>query len=75
MRGDVTTNGIEGVFSHFRRTMVGTYHKCDVAHLDRYLQMFAFRWNTRKDGEAPRMNRLLVGTQGRNITYKALIGK
>lgn len=73
VRGDVTTNGIEGVFSHFRRTMVGTYHKCDVAHLDRYLQMFAFRWNSRTDGESDRMNALLRSTQGRYISYKTLI--
>ena len=75
VQGDVTTNSIEGVFSHFRRTMVGTYHKCDAAHLDRYLQMFAYRWNTRKQGEADRVNGLLKATQQRRITYKTLIGK
>lgn len=73
VHGDVTTNGIEGVFSHFRRTMVGTYHKCDTVHLDRYLQMFAFRWNSRKDDEASRVNALLRATQGRRIAYKTLI--
>ena len=68
----MTTNTIEGVFSHFRRTMVGTYHKCDTVHLDRYLQMFAFRWNTRKQGESERVNALLRATQGRRITYQQL---
>ena len=72
VQGDVTTNTIEGVFSHFRRTMVGTYHKCDTVHLDRYLQMFAFRWNTRKQGESERVNALLRATQGRRITYQQL---
>lgn len=75
VKGDVTTNSIEGVFSHFRRTMVGTYHKCDAAHLDRYLQMFAFRWNSRKASEAERLNGLLKRSQGRRISYASLIGK
>jgi transposase-like protein len=72
VQGDVTTNTIEGVFSHFRRTMVGTYHKCDTIHLDRYLQMFAFRWNSRNVTEAERVNSLLRASQGRRLTYRAL---
>jgi transposase-like protein len=72
VNGDVSTNRIEGAFSHFRRTMVGTYHKADVLHLDRYVQMFAFRWNTRKETDADRMNKLLGATKGRRLTYKHL---
>ena len=82
VRGDVTTNTIEGVFSHFKRTVVGTYHKISDEHLDRYLQMFAFRWNSRTRGkgkrkivvrEDARVNDLLRATKGRRITYKTLI--
>ena len=72
VNADVTTNSIEGAFSHFRRTMVGTYHKADPAHLDRYLQMFAFRWNSRKETDANRVNKLLRATNGRRLTYKRL---
>lgn len=84
VRGDVTTNEIEGVFSHFRRAIVGVYHKASDQHLDRYLQMFAFRWNRRTRGkgknkivvrEDQRMNELLVMSKGRKITYRTLIGK
>ena len=73
VRDDVSTNSIEGAFSHFKRTMVGTYHKASRKHLDRYLQMFAFRWNRRKDREGERVNDLLRSTKGRRITYKELI--
>jgi transposase-like protein len=82
VKGDVTTNGIEGTFSHFKRTMVGTYHKASEKHLDRYLQMFAFRWNRRSRGkgksrivvsEGERVNDLLRSTKGRRLTYKTLI--
>lgn len=73
--GHITTNRIEGAFSHFKRTIVGTYHKASDTHLDRYLQMFALRWNTRNMSEAERMNGLLKATQGRRLTYRRLIGK
>ena|ERR1700694_977102 len=82
VRGDTTTNRIEGVFSHFKRTMIGTYHKASAKHLDRYLQMFAFRWNRRTKGkrknkvvygEDQRVNDLLRSTKGRRLSYKMLI--
>jgi ISXO2-like transposase domain len=82
VRGDVTTNRVEGAFSHFKRTMVGTYHKASQKHLDRYMQMFAFRWNRRTKGqrknmivyrEDTRVNDLLRATRGRRLTYKQLI--
>jgi transposase-like protein len=75
VRDDVTTNRVEGAFSHFKRTVVGTYHKISDGHLDPYLQMFAFRWNRRKQGQGERMNDLLRATKGRKLTYKALTGK
>ena len=75
VREGVTTNRIEGAFSHFKRTFVGTYHKTSDMHLDRYLQMFAYRWNTRKWTDEDRVNDLLQSTEGRRITYKALIRK
>lgn len=75
VRGPVTTNRIEGAFSHFKRTIVGTYHKASDTHLDRYLQMFAWRWNTRTMGEVERVNSLLKRTEGRRLTYRILTGK
>lgn len=72
VKGDVTTNSIEGAFSHFKRTMVGTYHKASDKHLDRYLQAFAFRWNRRDMGEGERVNDLLRSTKGRRLTYREL---
>ena len=65
--GDITTNRIEGVFSHFKRAVTGVYH------LDRYLQMFAYRWNRRDMGESERVNDLLRATKGRKLTYRTLI--
>ena len=75
VNGDAYTNTIEGAFGHFKRSIVGVYHKASDKHIDRYLNMFAWRWNSRDMGEGERVNSLLKSTQGRKLTYKALINK
>lgn len=50
VRGIDYTNTIEGAFSHFKRSIIGVYHKASDKHIDRYLGMFAWRWNSRKMG-------------------------
>jgi transposase-like protein len=75
VRGEVHTNTIEGAFGHFKRSIVGVYHKTSPKHIDRYLNMFAWRWNSRDMGEGQRVNALLKATVGRTLTYKALIEK
>jgi len=75
VRGVNYTNTIEGAFSHFKRAIIGVYHKASDKHIDAYLRMFAWRWNSRKMGEGERVNALLKSTVGRTLTYKALIAK
>jgi transposase-like protein len=45
--GDVHTNTMENVWSLFKRSIIGSYHKLSVKHLDRYLDEFEFRFNNR----------------------------
>jgi len=52
VRGDVTTNTIESVFSLFKRGVIGQYHKLSAKHLQRYLTEFEYRFNRRKDADA-----------------------
>ena len=47
VRGSVHTNTVEGVFSVFKRGMVGVYQHCSEKHLHRYLAEFDFRYNNR----------------------------
>ena len=75
VREDVYTNTIEGVFSHFKRSIVGVYHKASDKHIDRYLTVFAWRWNRRTMKEGERVNSLLHSTQGRRLKYAELIAK
>ena len=49
VRGDVTTNGIEGAFGLFKRGVVGSFHQISHKHLERYLDEFEFRYNNRKN--------------------------
>lgn len=75
VRGEAYTNTIEGAFGHFKRAIMGIYHHASDKHMSRYLNMFAWRWNSRKMGEGERVNSLLKSTQGRKLTYKTLINK
>lgn len=47
--GDVHTNSIEGVWSLFKRSLVGAFHKMSVKHLDRYLEEIEWRYNNRRN--------------------------
>jgi transposase-like protein len=49
VRGDVSTNQVEGAFGLFKRSLVGAFHQVSVKHLDRYLDEFEFRYNNRKN--------------------------
>jgi transposase-like protein len=59
--GDVHTNGIEGVWSLFKRSIIGAFHKISVKHLDAYLVEQEFRINNRGNQHAFRdvMKRVL----------------
>ena len=45
--GDIHTNSIEGVWSLFKRSIVGSFHKMSAKHMDRYLEELEWRFNNR----------------------------
>ena len=47
--GDVHTNSIEGVWSLFKRSLTGAFHKMSAKHMDRYLDELEWRYNNRKN--------------------------
>jgi len=74
VRGNVTTNTIEGYFSIFKRGMKGVYQHCSEKHLHRYLAEFDFRYSNRvKLGvdDSLRADRALSGISGKRLTYRA----
>jgi hypothetical protein len=71
----VHTNTIEGVFSVFKRGMVGVYQHCGEAHLHRYLAEFDFRYNRRtalKITDTERHDDLLSQIGGKRLTYRRI---
>lgn len=74
VRGDVHTNGIEGVWSLFKRSIVGSYHQVSAKHLDAYLDEFEWRFNQRENPFLFRdtMTRLLNSPK---MEFKELIEK
>jgi transposase-like protein len=53
----ITTNGIEGVWSLFKRGIIGQFHKVSAKYLPLYLDEFSFRFNNR--GEYDLMDKVL----------------
>ena len=47
VRGSVHTNSIENVWSLLKRSIMGSYHKISVKHLDAYLDELEWRFNNR----------------------------
>ena len=45
--GDVPTNGIEGVWLLFKRSIIGAFHQISKKHLDRYIEEMEWRFNNR----------------------------
>jgi transposase-like protein len=73
VRGEAHTNTIEGVFSIFKRGMVGVYQHCGEQHLKRYLTEFDFRYNHRTAlgfSDAERAKAALRGIEGRRLMYQ-----
>jgi len=73
VRGDVTTNTIEGFFSIFKRGMKGVYQHCRKNHLNRYLAEFDFRYSNREANgvdDQGRADLVLKGVVGKRLTYK-----
>ena len=73
VRGDVTTNTVEGYFSIFKRGMKGVYQHCGKQHLHRYAAEFAFRYSNRVAngiGDTARAALIIKGAEGKRLTYR-----
>lgn len=53
-KSDVHSNGIESLWSIFRRAHKGTFHKMSPNHVDGYVQDFAGRHKSQHQGEGHR---------------------
>jgi len=72
VRGDVHTNSVENVWSLLKRSIIGSYHKVSVKHLDAYLDELEWRFNNRDNPFLFKdtLQKLLLSE---NLEYKDLI--
>lgn len=72
VNGECHTNNIENFWSLLKRGIIGIYHWTSTKHIDKYLDEFEFRYNTRGHGEGERFDIFLQDIQGR-LKYNELI--
>jgi transposase-like protein len=74
VRGDVHTNSVEGVWSLFKRSIIGSFHQISVMHLPSYLDEIEWRFINRHNPFLFR-DTLLVLLHSDPLPYKELIGR
>ena len=67
------TNHCESFFSLLKRGVNGAWHNVSREHLHRYVNEFAFRWNTRKLTDGERMETAVPLISGKRLTYRQVI--
>ena len=72
VRGDVHTNSVENIWSLLKRSIIGSYHKVSVKHLDAYLDELEWRFNNRDNPWLFRDTLLkLIGSE--TLPYQELV--
>jgi transposase-like protein len=72
VKGDAHTNTLEGFWSLLKRGVVGIYHSMSNKHLQKYIDEFVFRYNSRNFSEADRFD-LMLNNIATHLTYEQLI--
>ena len=72
VRGIAHTNGIESLWSTFKRGYLGTYHLMSAKHISRYLAEFAFRQNFREENTMDQMRRAAAAMGNLRLTREKL---
>jgi transposase-like protein len=72
VRGDVHTQTIEGVWSLFKRSIIGSYHHLSVKHLAAYVDEMEWRYNNRENPYLFR-DTILRLVEGETLPYRELV--
>lgn len=71
VRGDVSTNYVENIWSLLKRSLVGSYHQVSKKHLEAYLDELEWRFNNRENPYLFR-DTLLKLIKSENLPYQQL---
>lgn len=77
VRGIAHTNTVEGFFAILKRGLIGTFHHVGSQHLQRYVNEFDFKYNTRVAlgySDTDRAKEALKGIAGKRLTYRRIGG-
>ena len=66
-------NGMELFWAMLKHAHKGTYHKMSSKHLNRYVEEFADRHNTRRLDTDEQMASVAVGMVGKRLTYQEVV--
>ncbi len=72
VQDDCHTNSLEGFWSLLKRGIDGIYHSASAKHLQKYIDEFVFRYNSRRMSEDFRFD-FMLNNINTHITYKELI--
>jgi transposase-like protein len=70
VRGDITTNTVEGFFALVKRGLNGIYHAVSKEHLHRYMAEFEFRYNNRHIEDGKRIQAAIRASEGKRLMYR-----
>jgi transposase-like protein len=73
VNGRASTNAIENRWSHLKRIIGITYNWTKKKHLQKYVNEFTFRSNTRKCSKKERFDLALSSSLGKRLTYQELV--
>ena len=71
-KGGISVNSIESFWTYPKRGIYGTYHQISRKHAQKYMDEFAFRYNTRKYSEQERFDLVLLSSVGKSLGYREL---
>ena len=74
VRGMAHTNGMESYWAGLKRGYDGVYHHMSPKHLNRYIDEFEGRHNSRPMDTADQMSAIAYRSQGKQLRYADLIG-
>jgi hypothetical protein len=71
--GKTHIQSAEAFFAVLKRGVMGSFHSISEQHLQRYIDEFAFRWNTRSAlgvEDTERAAAILKASEGKRLTYR-----